>query len=102
MNRGDVWWCDIGGLGPRPVVILTRDSAIPLLTSVVVATLTQTIRGVPTEVIVESREGVPKRSVISLDNIYTVFKADLRDRITSLTSERLQEICEALRYSVAC
>ena len=102
MNRGEIWWCDIGGLGPRPVVVLTRDSAIPLLTSVVVATLTQTIRGVPTEVVVEAQDGVPKRSVISLDNIYTVFKADLRDRITQLTGDRLDAICEALRYSLAC
>lgn len=102
MNRGELWWCDITGLGPRPVVILTRDSAIPLLTSVVVATLTKTIRGVPTEVIVEPTDGVPKRSVISLDNIYTVSKAALRDMITRLSHGHLQEICEALRYSVAC
>lgn len=102
MSRGEIWWSDLPGLGRRPVLILTRDPAIALLGQVVVAMLTTTVRGIPSEVVLEPSDGVPQRSVVSLDNIHTISKRRLIRRVTKLSARGLAEVCEALRYAVAC
>jgi len=86
--------------GRRPVVILTRDTAIPLLTSVTVVPTTTRIRNAPTEVILERSDGMPRRSAFTLDNVHTLPKRRLRRRITSLSPARLEEICETLNYAL--
>jgi mRNA interferase MazF len=102
VNRGDIWWADDPELGRRPVVILTRDPALPVVDKLLIAPLTTRIRGIPTEVIVSSADGVPRRSAISLDNTKTVPKSVLGRRITTLSAARMEEVCEALRYATAC
>lgn len=102
MRRGEIWWGDLPGIGRRPVLVLTRDAAIPLLARVVVAPLTGSIRGLPTEVLLEESDGVPQRSVISLDNIQVVSKGRLLRRLTRLSEHHLTEVCSALRFAVAC
>jgi len=69
---------------------------------VVVALLTRTIRGIPSEVVLELDDGVPERSAISFDNIYTIPKRAGRIRITTLSPDRLDEVCEALRFAAGC
>jgi mRNA interferase MazF len=102
MTRGEIWWADIAGVGRRPVLILTRDVAVPLLRSLTVATITTRLRGVPTEVVLDERDGVAARSVVSFDNIRTISKDMLISRVTKLSDARLDEACEALRYAVGC
>lgn len=102
MTRGEVWWGDVPGLGRRPVLVLTRDTAIPLLTDVVVALLTTNIRGIPTEVVLDQSDGVPRTSAVTFDNIYTVSKRQLVRRITGLSNARLEQVCTALRFALAC
>lgn len=102
MIRGEVWWGDVPGIGRRPLLVLTRDTAIPLLHDVVVATTTRTIRGIPSEVVLDERDGMPHRSVVNFDTLYTISKRLLVSRITTLSSARLDEACEALRYAFAC
>lgn len=102
MIRGEVRWCDLPGYGSRPVVILTRDTVIPLLTDVMVAIVTTNIRGIPSEVVLDEADGVPKRSAVNLDNIHTVPKQQVREVVTRLSSARLDEVCEALRFATAC
>ena len=102
MIRGEVRWCDLPGSGGRPVVILTRDTVIPLLDNVMVAVVTRTIRGIPSEVLVDTRDGMPYRGVVNLDNIHTVPKRRVRDVITTLSTAQLDEVCEALRFATAC
>jgi mRNA interferase MazF len=102
MTRGEVWWGDIPGIGRRPVLVLTRDTAIPLLAKVVVALITTQTRGIPTEVRLEPGDGMPHTSVVSFDNVYTLSKRRLVSRITELSNARLDEICEALRFAFAC
>jgi mRNA interferase MazF len=102
MTRGEVWWGDIPRMGRRPVLVLTRNPAIPLLASVVVAIVTTHIRGIPTEVMLDHRDGMPDASVVSFDNLTTLSKRQFVSKITELSSAKLEEICEALRYAMAC
>ncbi len=102
VNRGEVWWAEIAGLPRRPACILTRDAAIPLLTSLLVVSATRTVRGIPTEVPLDQEDGMPERCVLSFDNLYTVPKGVLAERITRLPVARLPELCLALRRATAC
>ena len=103
LSRGDVRLC---GFKPpdksRPVVILTRDSAIGHLATVTVAPITSTIRGVPSEVILDIDDGMKGRCAVNLHNAVTVAQARLGRRVASLSVARMQEICAALGFSLGC
>src|SRR6266851_518066 len=100
--RGDVCWADLPDAGRRPVLILTRDEAIPVLNRVTVALLTSTIREIPTEVRLGLEDGLPKECVVSLDNIRDIGKALIAEPIASLRSERMREVCGALAAATGC
>lgn len=101
MNRGEVWWM-AGSGGRRPGCILTRDEAIPLLRSVLIAPATTLIRGIPTEVELDPGDGMPKPCALSLDNLQAVSKSHLESRITSLSAERMNQLCAALAAATDC
>jgi len=86
----------------RPVMVLTRDSAIGHLTSVTVAPITSTIRGVPSEVILDIDDGMKGRCAVNLHNAVTVAQARLGRRVANLNADRMQEVCAALRFSLGC
>ena len=86
----------------RPVVVLTRGSAIGYLSAVTVAPITSTVRGVPSEVLLTERDGMKGMCAINLHNVVTVSKAHLGRRIARLSSERLREICAALGFALGC
>jgi mRNA interferase MazF len=101
MNQGDVYWCWFPApVGRRPVVILTRPSAVALLTALTVAPTTTTIRGIPSEVRLRRAEGMPTDCVVSLDNLVTVPKAGLDSYITRLSRERMTEIRIAIEFAL--
>ena len=102
MNRGEVWWLEHPEAGRRPACVLTRQAAIPLLASVLVAPATRTIRDIPTEVALTREDGMPGDCALSLDNITTVPKALLTQRIAALSEPRLTELCSALRAATGC
>jgi mRNA interferase MazF len=81
-------------------VIVTRDLAIPILTSVTVAGITSKIRGLPTEVLVGPDEGLARESVVSCDNLYTVPKAQLGQYRGSLGPEATYRLDDALRIAL--
>ncbi len=95
MNRGDVWDADIAG-GRRPVVIVTRDVVIPLLTRVTVAPVTNTVRGIPSEVPLGREEGLEGDRVANCDNLATIPKHSLRRRRGDLGPESLEKLSRAL------
>ena len=101
-RHGEVWWLEEPDIGRRPALILTRESVITALTALVVAPITRTIRGIPTEVVLDVHDGMPERSAVSLDNLRTVPKAMLTKRLTELSLVRRQEVCEALSFAVDC
>jgi mRNA interferase MazF len=85
----------------RPVLVISRNEAIPVLNNVVVAPLTSTLRSIPTCIPVGRAEGVDHDSVASLDNIATVPKAVLTTRLGALSGSR-HRICEALGALADC
>jgi mRNA interferase MazF len=102
VNRGDVCWCDLPDQGRRPVLILTRAEAIPVLNQVLVAPLTRTIRGLPTEVRLGQGDGLPTECVASFDNVGPVARALLGEPIASLAGKRMHEVCRAMAIATGC
>lgn len=100
--QGDVWWGESPDTKGRPYLVLTRSQAIPVLATVVVAPVTRTIRGIPTEVRLGAGEGLPAESVASLDALLTFPKSMLVRRMGSLGSGRRHELCSALAASTDC
>jgi mRNA interferase MazF len=102
-RRGDVWWCELPHVARRPVVVLSRDAAIPRLRRTLIAPCTTTIRGLPSEVVLEPGEDpVPRRSAINLDSVESISLSVLVDRLGTLSSERMREVCAALDIAVDC
>lgn len=102
MRRGDVYWLEHPDWGRRPVLVLTRDSAIPVLKRVTVAAVTRRFRGIPTEVVLDEEDGMPTRCAVTLDNLGDAWKSMLVQRVTRLTDERMNEVCRALAIAVEC
>lgn len=101
--RGEVWWCELPEVARRPVVVLSRDAAIPRLRRAVVAPCTTTIRDLPSEVVLESGEDpVPRSSAVNLDSVESVATASLVDRLGRLSDDRMREICAALAVALDC
>jgi mRNA interferase MazF len=101
VKRGEVRWYRFAAPDKRrPVVILTRESAIPYLGEVTVAPITSTIRDVPSEVPLSAADGLPRDCAVNLDHIQTVSQARIGPLITALTPERMQEIRAALLFAV--
>ncbi len=86
--------------GRRPVVIVTRDRAIPVLAQVTVAAVTGTIRGLPTEVPVGPEQGLARESAVNCDNIFTIPKSALGRRRGDLDAESLDQLRNALRIAL--
>jgi mRNA interferase MazF len=84
------------------VVVLTRGSAITYLFTVTVAPITSTIRGVPSEVVLNDEDGMKAPCSVNLHNAVTVSQERLGRRVARLSSSRMVEICAALRFSLGC
>jgi mRNA interferase MazF len=101
--RGEVWWCELPEVGRRPVVVLSRDAAVPRLRRVLIGPCTTTIRGIRSEVRLEPTEDpIPRISVVNLDSIESVSIGTLVERVGRLSDERTRQICDALAVAVAC
>lgn len=100
MNRGDVWDADVPGAGPHHVVILSRDVAIPNLSSLVCAMVTSTIRGLPSEVPVGAASGLDHDSVVNCDNIYTLRRERLVRRRGELGPDATHRLSAALSIAL--
>jgi mRNA interferase MazF len=83
-------------------VVLTRDSAIGHLATVTVAPITPTIRGVPSEVILDVDDGMKGRCAVNLHNAVTVAQTRLGRRVGALSAERMRQLCAALGFSLGC
>ncbi len=99
-RQGEIWWYEVEEKR-RPVLVVTRNAALPVLQRVVVAPLTRTVRGIPTEVPLGPDDGLREECVASFDNLRPILRANLTDRIGSLGPRRL-EICRALAALADC
>jgi mRNA interferase MazF len=98
LQQGAVVWANLPEpAGRRPVVILTRNSAIRHLNALTVAPVTRTIRRTATEVILEPADGVPTICAVTLDSIFTIQRSALDEVIVVVSREKLLRIFKALR-----
>jgi len=97
LTRGDIHLCRFASPDKqRPVVILTRASAINHLSSVTVAPITSTVRGVPSEMILDVDDGMKHRCAVNFHNVVTVSQERLGKRVASLSEHRIQ------RFALRC
>ncbi len=100
MLRGEVWWADLPEGGRHPVVILTRNAAIPVRTHVTVAPVTSTIRGIRVEVLLGPDDGMPSLCAVNCDNLQTISKAAFQNRICILGIAQMYAIEQAIKFAL--
>jgi mRNA interferase MazF len=101
MRRGEVRWYTFQAPDKRrPVLILTRNSAIGFLTALTVAPLTTTVREIPSEVFLTSEDGLLTDCAANMDNIQTVSKHKIGSLIAYLSSERMEEVNGAVAFAL--
>jgi mRNA interferase MazF len=101
MRRGEVRWYRFKAPDKqRPVVLLTRDAALEYLGEVTVAPITSTIRDIPSEVVLDSRDGMQRECAVNLDHMQTVMRGRLGALVTTLSERRLAEIRSALLFAL--
>lgn len=99
-RQGEVWWAETEDKR-RPVLVVTRSEAIPVLAGIIVAPVSRTIRDIPTEIRLSDTEGLPVECVASFDNMQRIRRSALAERVGDLGPRRHQ-ICAALRALSDC
>ena len=101
--RGEIRLCQLPAPDTaRPVLVLTRGSAIAYLSRVTVAPITSTIRGVPSEVALGPEDGVKQPCAVNLHNVVTVARDGVGRRVAQLGEARMHEVCRALAFALGC
>ncbi|MBN1693753.1 MAG: type II toxin-antitoxin system PemK/MazF family toxin [Dehalococcoidales bacterium] len=101
MRRGEIRWAELPTpVGRRPVLLLSRESAYNIRTSVTVAVITRTIRKIPVEVPLGEEDGMPVKCVVNLDNILTIPKNRLGECITVLSPEKMAAVIKAIVFAL--
>jgi mRNA interferase MazF len=102
VKRAELWWARLPEpAGRRPVVLVSRDSAYAVRASITVAEVSTTVRGIPCEVPLGKRDGLPKRCVVNTDSLVTIPKIWLESRIAPLSADKAMALDAALRFSLA-
>ena len=103
ISRGEIWRYRFKHPDKlRPVLVLSLQEVIELLDTVMVAPITSTIRGAPSEVVVGVNEGLRNDSAVNLDHVQTIERARLVGYVGSLTDSRMREVCRVLAIAVDC
>ena len=103
VKRGDIWMYAFAKPDKkRPVLVISRQSVIPLLRTVMVAPITSSIYGVPSEVRVGVEHGLKHESAVNLDHIQTVDRSRLTGFIGHLSEDVMNEVCQALAVATGC
>lgn len=93
-RQGEVWWAEADGKR-RPVLVATRSEAVPVLTWVLAAPVTRTVRGIPTEAPLGPAQGLASDCVAAFDNLQPIRRSFLTERIGDIGPGRRVEICRA-------
>lgn len=102
VTRGGIYFLEHPEWGRRPVLVLTRNAAIPVLKRVTIASISRSVRNIPSEVVLDREDGMPTRCAVSLDNLGEAWKALLVDHVTTLPERRMGEVCQALTIAIGC
>lgn len=100
--QGEVWWAELPEAGRRPVLVITREAAIPVLRTLLVAPVTRTIRDIPTEVRLGPDHGLAIECVAAFDNIQPVPRWALTERAGALGPTGRGELCAAIAAVTDC
>ncbi len=102
MTRGEIYWADLGPpAGRRPVLVLSRNAAIPVLSAIVIAPISRTIRAIASEVRLGPEHGLPEECAASCDNLLTVPKDRFgRSPVGVLGPAKVIELDHALRFAL--
>jgi mRNA interferase MazF len=101
MRRGEIRWYTFKRPDKRrPVLVLTRDSILEYLGEVTVAPVTSTVRGIPSEVVLSTADGMPRECAVNCDHIQTVSKAKVGAAITTMSPTRMVEVTRAIRFAL--
>lgn len=101
-RRGELWWGEAPDQKGRPYLVLTRNEAIPVLRTVLVAPVTRSIRGIQSEMRLSAADGMSTDCAASFDNVLTFPKAMLTRRMGVLGGDRVPELCAAMRAAIDC
>ncbi|MGD9561745.1 MAG: type II toxin-antitoxin system PemK/MazF family toxin [Pyrinomonadaceae bacterium] len=100
MVKGDIYWIKFKEPDKlRPALIITRNSAIPLLTSITVVPITSAMRDNATTVWLDESDGMPRPCVINVDHIQTVSKEKFKSYLTHLESGKMTEVFDAIKFA---
>ena len=103
VNRGEIWRLHRPHPDKRrPVVVISRSSLIPLLHTVIVASVSSTSRGAPTEVSVGLEEGLKQASCVNLCHLFTVPRSQLKGYVGALGPDKMRQLCRALAIATGC
>jgi mRNA interferase MazF len=101
VKRGEVRWYTFKAPDKRrPVLVLTRDTALSFLNAVTVAPITTTIREIPSEVYLDQDDGMNEPCVVNFDNIITIPREQVDDLIITLSFEKMLEAEKAIRFAL--
>ena len=101
MERGEVRWYEFQPPDKRrPVLVLARTSVIHFLNEVTIAPITTTIRGIPSEIILGTDDGMPQDCAVNFDHLQTVPKAKVGRLITRLSAEKMTRAASAICFAL--
>ena len=102
MRRGQIWWARMPlPAGRRPVLLISRDAAYAVRAACTVVEVSTAVRGLPTEVKLTRKDGMPRRCVANADNLVTIPKTWLDELITTLSADKLRAVDDALRFALS-
>ena len=103
MSRGDIWLYRFAPPDKRrPVLVLSRQAALSLIRTAIVAPITTSPRGLPSEVRLGIEHGLKTESAANLDHLYTVPQSELRKWIGRLDPRTMREVCFAAAVALGC
>ncbi len=100
-HQGEIWWAEAEDKR-RPVLVVTRNDAIPVLRRLIVAPVTRTVRSIPTEILLGRDEGLPVDCAASFDNLQPINRHLLTEHVGALAPTRRHEVCAALDALADC
>ena len=101
MKRGEIRWYKFKAPDKkRPVLILTRDSILGYLGEVTVAPITSAVRDIPSEIFLSKQDGMPKNCAVNFDHIQTVSKDKIGSLLTTLSTDKLEQVRDAILFAM--
>lgn len=102
VSRGEIWWARPPGAKRRPYLVLMRDATIPHVGRVICLPATSRVRGIPTEVPLDTDDGMPRPCVLASDNVALIAHEQFEERICTLSARRMREVCRAVAIATGC